>query len=480
MIRLYPDQVELVDSLRNALRKDKSVLLQAVTGSGKTIVVSHLFERAMHRKKRSMMLVPRQELLSQTSNTFSKFDIPHSFISAGRKYDPRSNSFVATVGALLNRLDTAPDIDFLAVDETHYGSTSLDKIIKHYKSRGTYIIGLSATPQKLSGKGLGCWYDSMVEGRSVSWLIENKRLSKYIMLAPDTPDMTGIKTTAGDYNHSELADKMENDRVLIGNVVNHYQKHANGKLNVTFGVSRKHSEMLNQSFLDAGIPSAYVDGTTPHDERRRIFRALANHEILNVCNCELLTFGFDLASAAEMDVTIESISVGRPSQSLAMIMQIYGRVLRYKDYPAIIFDHSGNVRRHGFPDDDRNWTLADRKRRSQKQESDEADEKIRQCQKCYAVHRPAPVCPYCGFVYHVKPREIEQVEGDLQQVTRQTRASPKIDREVSGTRTRESLEQIATERGYKNPSVWAEIRLAAREGRKPNYALAMARRKRYG
>jgi DNA repair protein RadD len=481
MITLYPDQVELVDNTRNALRTNKSVLMQAATGAGKTVVIAYMFEAAAIKKRRSMMVVPRQELLSQTSNTFTEFGLKHSFVSAGHKYDPAAPSFIATSGTLVNRLDDAPDVDFLAIDETHYGSTALDKIIQHYKSKGTYIIGASATPCKTSGKGLGCWYDSMVQGKPVAWLIKNKRLSDYLIFGVDSPDLSGIKTTAGDYNRGQLAERMENDRILVGNVAAHYKQHALGKLNITFATSRDHARMLNQSFLGIGIPSAYVDGNTPHDERRKIFLSLARREILNVCNCELLTFGFDVASAAGMDVTIESISVARPTQSDALWRQICGRAMRYKDYPAFIFDHSGNHKRLGFPDDDHAWTLADQKRRTAKQQS-EAELKIRQCPKCYLSHRPAPVCAYCGHVYPVKPREIETVDGELTQLKRggfsgEGISVPMDVVEERNCRTREDWERLAVKRGYKSPTVWAEIRLAAREKRKPNYGIAMSRRK---
>lgn len=477
MITLFQDQIELVNATRNALRTNKSVLMQAATGAGKTVCIAYMFESAAEKNRRAMMVVPRQELLSQTSNTFTEFGLEHSFVSAGHKYDPSAPSFIATSGTLVNRLDDAPEVDFLAVDETHYGDRALDKIIQHYKTKGTYIIGASATPCKTSGKGLGCWYDSMVQGKPVSWLIENKRLSDYFIYGVDNPDLSGIKTTAGDYNRGELAERMENDRILVGNVAAHYQKHAMGKLNVTFATSREHSRMLNQSFLDAGIPSACVDGETPHEERRLIFSALGRREILNVCNCELLTFGFDLSSAAGMDVTVESISVARPTQSIALWMQIVGRALRYKTEHALIFDHSGNCRRLGFPDDDREWTLADQKRRTAKQQA-EAEIKIRQCPKCYCNHRPAPVCPACGEVYPVKPRQIEEVDGELTKLERgSNKKTP--DWSLINAKSREQLEKLAVERGYKSPAIWAEIRIAAREHRKPDFKVAMARRKMF-
>ena len=90
-------------------------------------------------------------------------------------------------------------------------------------------------------------------------------------------------------------------------------------------------------------------------------------------------------------------------------------------------------------------------------------------------------CPACGFVYPITPREVEEVDGDLERIDGKTlkKQGRSVDREVWEARSREALEAIAVQRGYKSPSVWAEIRLAARENRKPNYAVAMSRRRIY-
>lgn len=449
-IDLYDDQIELMNDVRVALRTSKSVLMQAATGFGKSVVTSYMFESAIAKGKRVMMVVPRRQLLSQMSNNFSEFGIKHSFVAAGKEHKENQNAYVATSGSLVNRLDKAPQVDLVAIDETHHGQAAIDSIIKHYRNLGSYIIGLSATPMKTSGRGLGCWYDKMVCGKSIRWLIDNKRLSEYRLFAPYSPDLSQIKTLAGDYHHGELSEFAENNKALIGNVAEHYYKHAMGRINVTFGVSRKHAILLNQAFLGLGIPSAYVDGETPDDERKMIFKSLAKREILNVCNCELLTYGFDLSLAAEMPVTIESLSIARSTKSLPLLMQIFGRVLRYKDYPAIIFDHSGSTGRLGLPDDDRSWSLAD----TIKKKKDEKPEvSIRQCSLCYAVHRPAPKCPSCGFVYPIKSREIQEEDGELNEIDIRAR----IKKEVKAAKTEEDLIKLAEQRGYKNPSGWAYI-----------------------
>lgn len=457
MITLLPDQEELIAKTREALRSSRFVLMQSATGSGKTIMSLSMFRSAQDKGKRCMMVVPRRELLRQTSNTLRDFGIEHGFIASGIPYNPHHLVHVATTETLVRRLETAPDKDLVIFDEVHHGAASLDRIIAHYRDRGAFGVGLSATPSRTDGKGLGCWFQKMVCGKPIRWLIDNGRLSDYRLFAPDRPDFSG-EMKGGHYVQSKIEKRMEGDRVLIGSAVDHYRQHAMGLVNVTFCVSRKAGQVTNEAFRAAGVLSAYVDGETPDSEREAIFKALARREIQNVCSVDLLTFGFDLAAAAGMPVTVESLSDLRPTDSLALQMQKYGRALRMKPTPALIFDHANNVTKHGLPCDDREWTLEDDAKGSRK-----AAEKvlaIRQCPRCDMVHRPSAVCPKCGYEYPVDAREIEQVDGQLVDVTesvlaRKKREAEEMKRERASCRTIDDLILFAQRRGYKNPHVWA-------------------------
>lgn len=460
MKTLYPHQQELNNACRaSMLAGRRAVLIQGATGIGKSICAAHQIYASRKKDKKSFFTVPRKQLITQMSKTFDEFGITHSYIASGKSFNPYAQTYICSVQTLIKRLDSAPKPDLIFVDEAHLGGNSLNTIIKHYKAQGTYFIFLSATPQRLDGKGLGRWADDMVCGPSIRWLVDNKYLSEYRLFAPSTPDLSDIKTTMGDYAKGQLNERMEQDMVLVGNAVDHYIKKAHGRLNVAFCTSIKHSNIVAESFRNAGIPACHMDGETPMHERRRIIRAFARREILVITNVEILTTGFDLATAAGMEVTVESLSDLRPTKSLALQLQKWGRVLRKKDFPAIIFDHAGNAGRFGLPCSDREWTLEDQKKT--KKSPGEAVPVTRQCPKCYFVHSPAPSCPECGHVYVIKSREIDEVDGELQEIDRAQQSVEKRKEQVSA-HTLNDLIEIGKKRKYKNPAYWASKVLAGR------------------
>lgn len=451
----------MVARTKAAMQFHKSILLQSATGSGKTAMSVHMIRSAYQKGSRTWFMVPRRELITQTARTMERLELPYSYIAAGYALNPYARIQIVSVGTVVNRLDKIrPDQvpNLLIVDETHFGAGALDTIIQWAKANGTFLVGLSATPWRSSGEGLGKWYDTMIEGPSVAWLIENGFLSKFRAYAPSSPDLSKIKTTAGDYAKGELASFMEQDRVLIGDAVRHYREHAMGRLNVAYCTSRKHSEMTAAKFRDEGIPAQHIDGETPDDERRRLIRAFAKREIKVLTSVDLLTFGFDLAAQAGFDVTVEAMSDLRPTKSLALQMQKWGRVLRKKEYPAIILDHSNNISFFkGLPDADRVWSLQDRETQG-KGGQGLGTIPNRQCKQCFYCHPPAPACPECGNVYPVEGREVEHLDGDLAEITSGPPA--RTEKEMKGQL--QAMIQIAKQRGYRDPEAWAAKKLTER------------------
>lgn len=470
-LRLYDDQKDVLDRLKNSMSVNKSVLLQAATGFGKTRVAQYMVQSAHEKGSGVVFTVPRRQLLDQTSETFDEGGIKHSYIAAGRTFNPYSRVHIGMIDTMVNRLEKLPKAKLVIVDETHYGETALTRVIEHYKKEGAWVIGLSATPWKLSGKGLGCYYDDMVCGPSVGWLMDNGRLSKYRFFRGRTQvDFDRARISGGEYNMKDIDGIIEaNEGAIIGDAIDDYKTKAFGKLHVVRCVSIKRSQILAESYRDNGITAVHVDGDTPKDELSRIMKAYARREITVLTFCDLLNFGFDLAQASGYpDVCVESGDDQKPSKSLAGQMQFWGRMLRIKPEHAIIFDRVNNWKEHGFPDDERNWTLEDR---GQGKKSGERAPPSKQCGECFCIHRPAPSCPDCGHVYEIKSREVEELDGDLVELTKAQREELRQklvkERKMAQGKARSLEELIAygKSQGMNNPTGWAAKVLAGRMAR---------------
>ena len=461
-ISLYPHQEKFIVDIREALRSKQAVLGQASTGFGKTCCVASIAKSASAKGKRVLFTVHRKDLLRQTSNTFKEFDIHHGVIATGQRPNPFAPVQIASIQTLQNRLDSQPFFDLVIPDEAHLSAAEgQKKVLLHFKKQGSKLVGLTATPERLSGEGLNDIFDTMVQGPSMAWLIKHGYLSDYKIYAPSQPDLTGVHTRMGDYINSELESAM-NKPFITGNAISHYQKHAAGKRALAFCISIKHSQHVADQFRNAGIMAVHIDGETKHEDRVKAFRAFAKRDIQVITSVALFCEGFDLSSQIGQEVPIEATISLRPTQSLALDLQQKGRGLRRKPYPAIILDHSGNTLRHGLPDDERDWTL-EGKKRSKKDKNEVA---VRQCPKCFAVHRPLPVCPSCGFVYEVKGRpDIEVVDGELQELDKDAMRRKRF-KEQSKAQTIDELVALAKARGYKSPMAWAGYIFTARQAKR--------------
>lgn len=460
MVQLYDDQKDLVTRVRQSMRRHKGVLMQSATGSGKTRMALDMIAGAQSKGSTAIFTVPRKELLAQTIQTIGEYGIPFGVISPDHAPNPFATIQIAMTPTLARRIDRTKPPKVLIVDECHYGGAELQRIIEWSRDSGGWRVGLSATPYKTNGQGMGLWYDHMEMGLPVADLMNLGRLSRYRFFAPSAPDLSGLRQSNGDYVQSQLSEFMEGQQAIIGDAVKTYRETAMGKLCAVFATSRKHAEIIRQTYEAAGIPAQVIDGTMDAATRKRIIVGFARREFTVLISVALLTFGFDLAAAAEMDVTIEAMSDLCPRKSLPMQLQVWGRVLRMKPDPAIIMDHANNWRESGFPDDPREWTLDGKKKRKA---ADDPNTPARQCPSCYFVHRPSPACPECGHVYEIKSRMVEEMDGHLVEID--PRAVARQARQEQGrTDTLEGLLTLAKNTG-KNPR-WAHHVWAARQAKR--------------
>lgn len=461
---LYPDQMEIVNEVRDAFRTHQTVILQSPTGSGKSRMGAYMAASSLARGNTVLFDVPMKELRKQIGQTFRDVGIDHSYIASGQRFNPFSHCWISTTPTIQGRLDRTPPIKFALIDEGHQGGAGRDKLKSWLRAQGAKILILTATPERLDGKPVDSDCDCLVMGKSIEWLIDNKRLGDYRLFTPNQPDLSALRRTAsGEYNESDAASFMESQSVITGDAVRHYKNLAMGKRNVSYCVSVKHSQMVTQAFRDAGIPSAHIDGSMSDAERDKIIRAYARREILNLSNCDLLLYGFDLAQASgDKNAVVESISDLKPTMSKAMQFQKVGRALRYKDYPAILCDHAGNTFnpdgsvKHGRPIDPVDWQWKGRIKRLG--EGGSKSIPVRQCSVCYGVMRPKPICQFCGHVFPISERTISEVDGDLIEVSREVFEQVKREERMNQGRakTLPELIELGKRRGVSNPVYWAK------------------------
>lgn len=451
MMQLRPYQQQLIDDARLAYRqRHRAVLLCLATGGGKTVTASTVVHGAAGRGNVTWWLVHRRELLSQASQTFHAMGIPHGTVQAGYVSNPNAAVQVASIQTIVRRLDQLPPPDLIVFDEAHHlGSKSWQAVFERYPT--ARVLGLTATPWRLDGQGMGRWFTHMVEGPSTAELIDMGNLSPFRLFAPATPDLTGVGTAAGDYKRGALAMAMDRPHI-VGDAIGHYQRLCAGKRAVAFAAGVENSRNIAAQFLSAGIPAEHVDGTMSVEARDAAVARFRRGETLILSNADLFGEGFDVPA-------IEAAILLRPTKSLSLHLQQVGRALRPADgkVEAIILDHAGNSITHGLPDDPRDWTLEDREKRKR---AAPCEVTVRQCEECFFVYRPAARCPQCGHAPAAKVREVEVVEGTLEEVKRVQQQEKR--REVGLARSMDELIRIGVERGYKNPAFWASKVMAGR------------------
>lgn len=493
MIQLRDYQQDGVTDIRDAYRSGKrSPLFVAPTGSGKTVLFAFIANGTSRKGNSVLILVHRQELVDQTCRTLRAFGVPHGVVAAGRTPDRTHAVQVASVQTLVRRLaQYRPDL--IIIDEAHHGTAgSWRKVLDAYPH--ARVLGVTATPERLDGRGLGEVFDALVMGPQVRDLIRNGHLAPPLYFAPpQSADFSSIHIRGGDFAQDELA-KVMDKASITGDAVEHYRRICQGAPAVAFCASVAHAQHVAEQFAAAGYRAGTIDGNMEREERRDIVRALGDGRLNVLTSCEIINEGFDLP------IVVAAILL-RPTMSLGLHLQQIGRVLRPAPGKtrAIILDHVGNLARHGLAEDTREWSLEGRRKKG-KRKADEPEVEVFQCPNCYCCHAPAPECPQCGHIYEKKQRqELKQKDGTLEMIdglidehnrrcggcstifsrwdakcpTCGTWTDPARQKkaEQGSAQTYEDLVALGRKRGYRNPAVWARHVFNSRQGRS-NHARA--------
>lgn len=429
---------------------DHLFLLGDFTVTHNTFTASTIVHGAAEKGNAVWWLCHRRELVAQASETFYNLGIPHGVVKAGRVSDPTALIQVASIQTIVRRMDKLHPPKLIIFDEAHHiGAASWARIFDEFPE--AKVLGLTATPWRLDGKGLGTWFSHMVNGPSVQDLINQGSLCDYRLFAPPAPDLSGVGSVAGDYKRGSLAKAMDKPKI-VGDAISHYSKLCPGKRAVVFAAGVENSKHIVDQFNEAGIPASHVDGTMSVEERDYKVAMFKSGETLILSNADLFGEGFDVPA-------IEAAILLRPTKSLSLYLQQCGRALRPMEgkSEAIILDHAGNSLVHGLPNEEREWLLEDRVTASK---APPAVVSIRQCPECFFVYRPAPACPQCGHRPPIEAWGLDHVDGVLEEVKQETRMKK---RQQGRAQTLEDLQRVGRERGYK-PG-WAMMVWRARQSK---------------
>jgi DNA repair protein RadD len=382
---LRPYQTRDITRIRAEFARGKRrICYTAPTASGKTVLFVHAARKAVAQGQRVAILVHRVELVDQTCEALAEEEeIEYGVVAAGYPENPAALVQVCMVQTLARRLERLDGVKFLIVDECHHilAATWIALAAAVPNAR---ILGVTATPERLDGKGLSAAFDALVIGPKVKDLIAEGWLAPFAIFAPEHQvDLKKLRSVAGDFALGPLAERMNTDTVTA-DAIAEYRKHLNRQSALVFCVTVKHSQRTARAFREAGINAVHLDGDTPARERRAIIARLG-FEPLVVCNCGIIAEGLNVP-------VVGGIIMLRPTKSLALYLQQIGRALRPAPGKthAVILDHAGNVYRHGFPDLEHAWSLEGRPKLRGKA-------LVKRCPACGAlIPAAARECPECG------------------------------------------------------------------------------------
>ena len=410
---LRPYQSDLITNVRDQISRHSSVMMQLPTAGGKTRIFSEMTRLATEKKNKVWIVVPRIELLRQASSQLSALGIHHGMISAKSRESRAFGVHVVSKDTLLRRIKAGkikhwPKL--IIIDEAHL-SIDQQLFIRENAPPETRMIGVTATPERLDGRGLNELYGAIVYGPTIKDLIELHFLSQIKYFAIPGWDGTALagKDFTGTDVKADVLDSILKARHIYGNAISHYRQHADGKACIVFCRSVKIAEETAKRFRDAGYRFESIDGNMTDKTREGLIDGIVEGRLQGLTSCDLITYGLDVPR-------VECIIMLRPTLSRTLFCQMIGRGLRPSPGKThcVILDHVGNLREHGHPLVEYNWNFEGTEKRKRKKEDDPASLKL--CEKCF-MYFEGTICTNCGAVRGLKPQQGEmEVAGNLVEV----------------------------------------------------------------
>lgn len=428
-MQLRPYQQDTYNKIHEEWKTHGAVLAVLATGAGKTVLLSRVVNDHVGRV---CVIAHRQELVGQLSRTLAQWGIHHRIIAPNAVirtitathmqkfgqsfYDPDSHVAVAGVDTITGERGQrefgtfCKQVTLWVIDEAHHviRSNKWGKAVAMFTHPDCKGLGVTATPQRTDGQGLGRHADgvfnTMIVGAQTRWLINNKFLTEYQVVVPlNLPSFDSLEPskTTGDFKDREVARAVaESDLVIpktsdgknhiVGGIVENYQKFIKGESCIVFAPSVEICTEIEQQFGTVGIKAKALSAKTPDSERVSVDAQFRRGEIQVLINVALFDEGYDVPGLLWVLDAYPTMSFGRFSQRFGRML----RLMEGKQYGGYL-DSAGNIARHGLPDKPRSWTLDRREKRASKTSDAEP---VRTCLNedcCRTFSRLKRVCPYC-------------------------------------------------------------------------------------
>ena len=367
ILRDYQVEVKkkVIDLFHN---KRKSVCVVMPPGGGKTVTGSHAaIEIARLSNGPVLWVAHRKELIKQAQKTINALGFQAGIIAPWAKRQPENLIQIASIQTL-RALGIIPQCSVAVWDEAHHSmGDDWNQLAKQLEQMKAFLIGLTATPERSDGRGLRHVFSTMVVAATQKSLIMKGQLVPTEVFVPEVPIVNSI---------ADAPVKM-------------WEKHAKGTKTLVFCENIDHAQVVTAEFIQRGYKAAYIEGNMTSRQRDSVIKRFENNKIDILCNCQILTEGFDLPP---IQTTILARSVG----SVSLYLQMVGRGSR--PFPnkkkSLCLDLAGNAYLWGLPDDDRKFSLIG-KPICLKKEAEHKNNMAR-CPNCGNMVLKKKPCSFCG------------------------------------------------------------------------------------
>lgn len=330
-MRLREYQKEAFYEVRRRFKKgDRSVVMVLPTGGGKTVLGASL-AHSLAGKRRVLWVAHRKELVDQAVATLDRLGERAGMLTSWGKADSDAQFQVSSVQALRYVNAIPPGVGVMVWDEAHHAlGDDWNRLAQQASEKNVKLLGLTATPERADGRGLSPTFCSMVVGATRRNLIREGFLVPTDVFAPDRPIDDGIADAP----------------------VSLWEKHTPGTRTIVFCTSVERAMQVAEEFQVRKHAAEFIEGNMALSEREAILERFATGRTRVLCNCQILTEGFDLPP-------VQTVVLARKVGSASLYLQMIGRGSRpHKGKKrSVCLDLAGNVHTWGLPDVDREYSL---------------------------------------------------------------------------------------------------------------------------